>query len=91
MRAIGHREGDRALSDHLEDGAPGVLEAGGNEDGNGRELAQQLAQRIRVLAAGEDLPPQGTQAHHLAADVEVFEEEAFGEVGGRGHREMIPP
>ena len=91
--AIRHGHLHRSVAHHLQDGPAGMLEAGPDEHAHGGELGQERPDGGRVIAPAENRPPEGAQPDHLAADVEVFEEEALREVGGgvRRHRGIINP
>ena len=49
-------------------------------------LAEQRAHRRRVVAAGQQLLPDRSEANHRAADVEVVEQETLNVIGLRAHR-----
>ena len=80
--AVDDEEVDRAAALELEGHAAGLLEIGGDEDGDGGHLAQETGDRGGIVASGQHFLPGAVELDEGATDVEVLEQEGADDVGG---------
>ena len=90
VRALRDKQAHRAIALQLQRQLTAEFQGGGQQHRGGDGLAEKLAHGLRIIAMGAQLAPGAFQAHPVAADRPVLDDEATNLVAGSWLADSCP-